>query len=100
MRAPLGAATYSSEGVAVDATHHNNKLTVAAGFTARSDHPLRADILSVSVGTGPGNGPLGRLVADAYIWYAVAEGCGPILSDRLRARRGWTPRGHFRYQLG
>ena len=31
-----------------------NKLTVAPGFTPPSDHPLRADILSVSVGTDPG----------------------------------------------
>jgi hypothetical protein len=42
--------------------------------------------------------PNGREVADAYIWYAVAAGRAPILSDGLQARRGWMPRGHFRYQ--
>jgi hypothetical protein len=32
----------------------NNKLTIAAGFTPPPDHPLRADILPVSVDTDPG----------------------------------------------
>jgi cytochrome c peroxidase len=32
----------------------NNKLTLAQGYTPPKDHPLREDILPVSVGTDPG----------------------------------------------
>lgn len=53
-RAADGRKVFDREGCATCHTpplYTNNKLTLAAGFTPPPDHPLRADIIPVSVGT-------------------------------------------------
>jgi Di-haem oxidoreductase, putative peroxidase len=55
-RAAAGKKLFDREGCAgchAPPLYTNNKLTVAAGFTPPPDHPLRADILPISVGTDP-----------------------------------------------
>ena len=56
-RAARGQKLFAREGCVSCHTpplYTNNKLTLAAGYTPPEDHPLREDILPVSVGTDPG----------------------------------------------
>jgi len=51
-----GEAVFSKAGCPVCHTpplYTNNKLTLANGFEPEENHPLRADILNISVGTDP-----------------------------------------------
>jgi len=55
-RAAAGKKLFDREGCAgchAPPLYTNNKLTLASGFTPPPDHPLRADILPISVGTDP-----------------------------------------------
>ena len=55
-RASAGKKIFDREGCGGCHTpplYTNNKLTLAAGFTPPPDHPLRDDILPISVGTDP-----------------------------------------------
>jgi mono/diheme cytochrome c family protein len=55
-RATAGKQVFDREGCGTCHTpplYTNNKLTPAAGFTPPPDHPLRDDILPLSVGTDP-----------------------------------------------
>jgi hypothetical protein len=56
-RAARGQKVFAREGCAGCHTpplYTNNKLTLAQGYTPPADHPYRADILPISVGTDPG----------------------------------------------
>jgi hypothetical protein len=56
-KAALGQNVFTREGCTGCHTpplYTNNKLTLAQGYTPPNDHPLREDILPVSVGTDPG----------------------------------------------
>jgi mono/diheme cytochrome c family protein len=56
-RAPAGREIFEREGCANCHTaplYTNNKLTIAEGFTPSPEHPLRADILPISVATDSG----------------------------------------------
>src|SRR5260370_28285738 len=55
-RAAAGMKVFDREGCGGCHTpplYTNNKLTLAAGFTPPPDHPLRGDILPISVRTDP-----------------------------------------------
>jgi len=55
-RAAAGRAVFQREGCARCHTpplYTNNKLTLAQGYEMPPDHPNRADVMSVSVGTDP-----------------------------------------------
>jgi mono/diheme cytochrome c family protein len=55
-RAAAGRAVFQREGCANCHTpplYTNNKLTLAQGYTPPPDHPNRADVMPVSVGTDP-----------------------------------------------
>jgi hypothetical protein len=55
-RAEAGRRIFTRDGCAgchAPPWYTNNKLTLAAGYTPPKDHPLRADIMPVSVGTDP-----------------------------------------------
>jgi mono/diheme cytochrome c family protein len=55
-RAAAGKQVFERErcgGCHTPPLYTNNKLTPAAGFTPPKDHPLAADIMSISVGTDP-----------------------------------------------
>lgn len=55
--AALGQKVFQREGCAGCHTpplYTNNKLTLAVGYEAPPNHPLREDILPISVGTDPG----------------------------------------------
>lgn len=56
-RAAAGETVFTKHGCAgchTPPSYTNNKLTLAAGFQPPPNHPLAADIMSVSVGTDPG----------------------------------------------
>jgi hypothetical protein len=90
----------------------NNKLTLAAGFTPPPDHPLRDDILPVSVGTDPNLALKTRKGTGLYkvpslrgVWYRrlfAHDGSVTTLEewfDPARLRDGFVPSGFKGYKL-
>jgi hypothetical protein len=89
-----------------------NKLTVAPGFTPPSDHPLRADIMSISVGTDPGLALKTRKGTGLYkipslrgVWYRGLfghDGSATSLEewfDPARLRGDYVPSGFKGYRV-
>lgn len=90
----------------------NNKLTLAAGFTPPQDHPLREDILSISVGTDPGLALKTRKGTGLYkipslrgVWYRGLFGHdGSVRTleewfDPSRLRDDYIPSGFKGYKV-
>ena len=84
----------------------NNKLTIAQGFTPHPEHPLRADILPISVDTDPGLALKTRKGTGLYkipslrgVWYRGLYGHdGSVTTleqwfDPARLRDDYTPSG-------
>jgi hypothetical protein len=90
----------------------NNKLTLAAGFTPAPDHPLRADILSETVGTDAGLALKTRKGTGLYkipslrgVWYRGLFGHdGSVTTleewfDPARLRDDYTPSGYKGFKV-
>jgi hypothetical protein len=90
----------------------NNKLTLAAGFTPAPDHPLRVDILSVTVGTDAGLALKTRKGTGLYkipslrgVWYRGLFGHdGSVTTleewfDPARLRDDYTPSGYKGFKV-
>ena len=90
----------------------NNKLTLAVGFTPAPDHPLRADILSVTVGTDAGLALKTRKGTGLYkipslrgVWYRGLFGHdGSVTTleewfDPARLRDDYTPSGYKGFKV-
>jgi mono/diheme cytochrome c family protein len=90
----------------------NNKLTVASGFTPPMDHPFRADILPISVGTDAGLALKTRKGTGLYkipslrgVWYRGLFGHdGSVTSleewfDPTRLRDDYIPSGFKGYKV-
>ncbi|HEV3331302.1 MAG TPA: hypothetical protein VG096_09995 [Bryobacteraceae bacterium] len=90
----------------------NNKLTLAAGFTPAPDHPLRDDILPISVGTDPNLALKTRKGTGLYkvpslrgVWYRGLLGHdGSVKTleewfDPARLHDDYVPSGFKGYQV-
>jgi hypothetical protein len=90
----------------------NNKLTLAAGFTLPPDHPLRDDVLPISVGTDPNLALKTRKGTGFYkvpslrgVWYRGLfnhDGSVKTLEewfDATRLRDDYVPSGFKGYKL-
>jgi hypothetical protein len=90
----------------------NNKLTLAVGFTLAPDHPLRADILSETVGTDAGLALKTRKGTGLYkipslrgVWYRGLFGHdGSVTTleewfDPARLRDDYTPSGYKGFKV-
>jgi len=90
----------------------NNKLTLAVGFTPPKDHPLREDILPVSVGTDPNLALKTRKGTGLYkipslrgVWYRglyTHDGSVTTLEewfDPARLRDDYVPSGFKGYKV-
>ena len=90
----------------------NNKLTLAVGFTPGPDHPLRADILPVTVGTDAGLALKTRKGTGLYkipslrgVWYRGLFGHdGSVTTleewfDPARLRDDYTPSGYKGFKV-
>jgi mono/diheme cytochrome c family protein len=90
----------------------NNKLTLASGFTPPPDHPLRADIVPISVGTDPNLALKTRKGTGQYkvpslrgVWYRGLLGHdGSVRTledwfDPARLRADYVPSGFKGYKV-
>lgn len=114
-RAAAGRKIFESEGCGGCHTpplYTNNKLTLAVGFKPPQDHPLRADILAVSVGTDPGLALKTRKGTGLYkipslrgVWYRGLFGHdGSVKTleewfDPARLRDDYVPSGFKGYHV-
>jgi hypothetical protein len=108
-RAATGRKIFEREGCGnchTSPLYTNNKLTVAQGFTPPPEHPLRADILPISVDTDPGLALKTRKGTGLYkipslrgVWYRGLFGHdGSVTTleqwfDPARLRDDYTPSG-------
>jgi mono/diheme cytochrome c family protein len=114
-RAPAGQKVFDREGCGgchAPPLYTNNKLTLAAGFTPQQDHPLRDDILAVSVGTDlnlalktrKGTG-LYKVPSLRGVWYrGLFSHDGSVTSieewfDPARLRDDYVPSGFKGYKV-
>jgi hypothetical protein len=114
-RAAAGKKLFDREGCAgchAPPLYTNNKLTVAAGFTPPPDHPLRADILPISVGTDPNLALKTRKGTGLYkvpslrgIWYrGLLDHDGSVTTleewfDPARLSDAYVPSGFKGYKV-
>ncbi|HKT81093.1 MAG TPA: hypothetical protein VJP86_12790 [Vicinamibacterales bacterium] len=114
-RASAGNVVFRREGCANCHTpplYTNNKLTPARGFTPPANHPNRADIMSISVGTDPDLALKTRKGTGLYkvpslkgVWYrGLMNHDGSIASleewfDPARLRSDFVPRGNKGYRV-
>jgi hypothetical protein len=114
-RATIGKAVFDREGCGGCHTaplYTNNKLTVAAGFTVPPQHPLRDDIMPVSVGTDPNLALKTRKGTGLYkvpslrgLWYrGLFNHDGSVRSleewfDPARLQDDYSPSGFKGYKL-
>jgi hypothetical protein len=114
-RAAAGRQVFEREGCASCHTpplYTNNKLTPARGFTVPNDHPYRADIMSVSVGTDPNLALKTRKGTGLYkvpslkgIWYrGLLNHDGSVATleewfDPARLRDDYVPSGFKGYKV-
>ena len=115
VRAPAGERIFAREGCGSCHTpphYTNNKLTLAKGFTPPADHPHRADILPISVGTDPGLALRTRKGTGLYkvpslrgVWYRrLLSHDGSVESledwfDPARLRDDYVPTGFKGYKV-
>jgi hypothetical protein len=114
-RAAAGREVFRREGCASCHTpplYTNNKLTLARGFTPPSDHPNRADIMPVSVGTDPNLALKTRKGTGFYkvpslkgVWYrGLFNHDGSVATleewfDPARLRQDFLPSGFVGYKV-
>jgi mono/diheme cytochrome c family protein len=114
-RAAAGRKIFEREGCGNCHTapaYTNNKLTIAEGFRPSPDHPLRADILPISVATDPGLALKTRKGTGLYkipslrgVWYRGYYGHdGSVTTleewfDSLRLRDEYVPSGFKGYKV-
>jgi mono/diheme cytochrome c family protein len=114
-RAAAGRKVFDREGCGgchAPPLYTNNKLTLAAGFTAPANHPNRADILPISVGTDPGLALKTRKGTGLYkipslkgVWYrGLYNHDGSVVSledwfDSARLRDDYVPSGFKGYKV-
>jgi hypothetical protein len=114
-RAVAGRNIFEREGCGGCHTpplYTNNKLTLAAGFTPTPQHPLRSDILDISVGTDSGLALKTRKGTGLYkvpslrgVWYRGLLGHeGSVRSleewfDPARLRDDYVPSGFVGYHM-
>jgi len=114
-RAPLGKKVFDREGCGGCHTpplYTNNKLTLAAGFVVPPDHPLRDDIVPLSVGTDPNLALKTRKGTGLYkvpslrgVWYrGLFNHDGSVTSleewfDPARLRDDYVPSGFKGYKI-
>ena len=114
-RVPMGKAVFDRSGCS---TCHapplftNNKLTLAQGYTPPADHPNRADIQAISVGTDPNLALRTRKGTGFYkvpslkgVWYRGMFGHdGSVMTleewfDPARLRDDFVPSGFKGYNV-
>jgi hypothetical protein len=114
-RVPAGRAVFERSGCGTCHTpplYTNNKLTLAQGFTPPPDHPNRADIMAVSVGTDPNLALKTRKGTGFYkvpslkgVWYRGMFGHdGSVTTleewfDPARLRDDFVPSGFKGYKV-
>jgi mono/diheme cytochrome c family protein len=114
-RSETGRKVFTREGCAGCHTppfYTNNKLTLAAGYTPPKDHPLRADIMPISVGTDPNLALKTRKGTGLYkvpslkgIWYrGLLNHDGSVSTleewfDPARLRDDYVPTGFKGYKV-
>ena len=114
-RSETGRKVFSREGCAGCHTpplYTNNKLTLASGYTPPKDHPLRADIMPLSVGTDPNLALKTRKGTGLYkipslkgVWYrSLLNHDGSVSTleewfDPARLRHDYVPTGFKGYQV-
>jgi mono/diheme cytochrome c family protein len=114
-RAAAGRKVFDREGCAGCHTpplYTNNKLTLAAGFMPPKDHPLRDDILPISIGTDPNQALKTRKGTGLYkipslrgVWYrGLYSHDGSVTSleewfDPARLRDDYVPSGFKGYKV-
>jgi hypothetical protein len=114
-RVPMGKAVFDRSGCGtchVPPLYTNNKLTVAQGYTPPADHPNRADIMAVSVGTDPNLALKTRKGTGFYkvpslkgVWYRGMFGHdGSVTTleewfDPARVRDDFVPSGFKGYNV-
>ena len=112
-RAAAGSAVFQREGCASCHTppvYTNNKLTPAQGYQPPPDHPNRADVMSVSVGTDPNLALKTRKGTGFYkvpslkgVWYrGLFNHDGSVTTleewfDPARLRQDFVPSGFVGY---
>jgi len=114
-RAAAGKLVFEREGCGSCHTpplYTNNKLTPARGYTVPNDHPNRADIMSISVGTDPSLALKTRKGTGVYkvpslkgVWYrGLLNHDGSVASleewfDPARLRDDYVPSGFKGYNV-
>jgi hypothetical protein len=114
-RAAAGRQVFEREGCGSCHTpplYTNNKLTPARGYTVPTDHPYRADIMAVSVGTDPNLALKTRKGTGLYkvpslrgIWYrGLLNHDGSVATleewfDPARLRDDFVPSGFKGYKV-
>ncbi len=114
-RAKAGEKIFEREGCPECHTpplYSNNKLTLAMGFQLPSDHPLRADIIPISVGTDPSLALKTRKGTGLYktpslkgVWYrALLSHDGSVSTleewfDPARLNDDYVPSGFKGYKM-
>jgi hypothetical protein len=114
-RATAGKQIFEREGCVNCHTpplYTNNKLTLAKGFTVPADHPNKADIMPISVGTDPGLALKTRKGTGLYkvpslkgVWYRGLlshDGSVATLEDWFnpaRLRDDYVPTGFKGYKV-
>lgn len=114
-RAAAGKQVFERQGCGSCHTpplYTNNKLTPAKGYTVPDDHPNRADIMSVSVGTDPNLALKTRKGTGLYkvpslkgVWYrGLMNHDGSVASleewfDPARLRDDFVPAGFKGYKV-
>jgi hypothetical protein len=114
-RAAAGKQVFEREGCGSCHTpplYTNNKLTPARGYTVPNDHPNRADIMSISVGTDPNLALKTRKGTGLYkvpslkgVWYrGLLNHDGSIATleewfDPARLRDDFVPSGFKGYKV-
>ncbi len=114
-RSEAGRRIFTREGCAGCHTpplYTNNKLTLAAGYTPPKDHPLRADIMPISVGTDPNLALKTRKGTGLYkvpslkgVWYrGLLNHDGSVATledwfDPARLRDDYVPTGFKGYKV-
>jgi hypothetical protein len=114
-RAAAGKRVFDREscgGCHTPPLYTNNKLTLATGFTPPQDHPLRDDILPISVGTDPNLALKTRKGTGLYkvpslrgLWYrSLFNHDGSVTTleewfDPARLSDGYVPSGFKGYKV-
>ena len=114
-RAAAGRAVFRREGCAschAPPLYTNNKLTLAQGYQPPPDHPNRADVMPVSVGTDPNLALKTRKGTGFYkvpslkgVWYrGMFNHDGSVTSleewfDPARLRQDFVPSGFVGYKV-